>query len=276
MSQIQQPERPAIISPLARVGRFVAGAVGWVCGIALSLVALGAFLTPGEVGSGVIVLAAAALIIPPMNKLLRAKVPLLRPWSAPPLVALAAVAIAVSLAGGAGNGALTRSIKSPVVSNDKSRVAIDGNSGATANSQEIRVLWTTMVGATKPCDQASQKLADEVRRLGNGGFALTAYQLATAARKICWDASTQLRGLDASAVTPRVTRQALEKSIDGCATAYWAKSAAMMQIAEVLDGDFRPSKITSARQMADTASGQALSCALTFLAAAEEAGASLQ
>jgi hypothetical protein len=134
--------------------------------------------------------------------------------------------------------------------------------------KETKQLWRSVVAASEPCDAASKIAANAA----SSGDVYRLYEAAKTAEDACRVAHYALRELDAPASSADHVEEAFESSISKCAEAALMKQIAYSKIAEVADGNVRPSAVTDARDSVEAASSGSLVCAAAMMAAAAKAG----
>jgi hypothetical protein len=101
LSQDPRPESaPAQAASQSRVREIAGTAVGWLVGVFLVLAGLGGLLT--DLGAGLLILAAAAVVLPPVNAWLNAKLSLVIPGKVKALVVFVLIAGAAAVMAASG------------------------------------------------------------------------------------------------------------------------------------------------------------------------------
>lgn len=137
-----------------------------------------------------------------------------------------------------------------------------------------KTLWDQVAAQASPCDTTGKNLADYLGRRGASIY--EAYDLANAANRICGETATNIGRLRAPTEIPSQKREAFTEALTTCRNAYYAKSSAFSQMADVLNGDMRPSAVAEARQASERSQAGTMLCGLGFLKAVNDAGLSLE
>lgn len=133
---------------------------------------------------------------------------------------------------------------------------------------EVRRLWSAIVAAAQPCDSASEIIGAALK----SGSMFNLYEASTRGVAACREASMDIGGLDAPASADGDLENAFEQAIDKCSTSQVSKQIAFEQLAEVANGDQRPSAIVEAREKMTSAGSGGLYCAAAFIETAGKAG----
>jgi hypothetical protein len=133
---------------------------------------------------------------------------------------------------------------------------------------EARNLWEAVLAAAKPCDRA----ADDVSTSAKSGDVYRLYGAAKRGEEACQNASTAIGDMKPPASAEEDGEAAFSKAIDQCSTAQFARVRAFGKVAEVADGNMRPSAVTEAKEMLETAGAGGLYCAAGFFDAAGKSG----
>lgn len=137
-----------------------------------------------------------------------------------------------------------------------------------------KTLWDQVTAQAAPCDTTGKNLADYLGRRGASIY--DAYDLANSANRICGETATNIGQLRAPTEIPAAQRTAFTEALQTCRNAYYAKSSAFSQMADVLNGDMRPSAVAEARQASERSQAGTMLCGLGFLKAVNDAGLSLE
>jgi hypothetical protein len=129
-------------------------------------------------------------------------------------------------------------------------------------------LWQRVVNISAGCEAAARG----VTKASATGDVYTMYPAVKAAEEACRNASMATERLDAPEAADGKIEDAFEDGIEKCARGQLAKQMAFAKLAEVLDGDSRPSAVTEAKRRIETASEAGLYCAAGIVGAASEAG----
>lgn len=132
----------------------------------------------------------------------------------------------------------------------------------TEAKAEIEGLWASLTATTKPCDDANERVAAELSR--SRMSVVDAYDLARQGARLCSETWSSIRALPRPKAVNRESRKQFDKVLDGCADAYLARSAMLNEAAKVLNGDRRPSRLSTVRGLGGTAQAQTLTCVLAF------------
>jgi len=141
---------------------------------------------------------------------------------------------------------------------------------------EVTAMWTALKAATKPCDDANQRMSDVTEALGKGSTVYTAYDTATWASKVCWDSSGDLSSIPRPKSFPKPIRKKFDQAIDDCQEAYLYRSTSLTEMATVFNGDRRPSRISTVKGLSASATTKSLTCIMALTATAQEAGVKLE
>lgn len=134
---------------------------------------------------------------------------------------------------------------------------------------ETKAVWEELKSAVQPCDTASKKTADAFDKTTDA-YAL--YGVVTDAQEKCKQSWQTLNRLDPPSSASGEAKTALKEALDGCSTAYWMKYHAYEDMAEVINGDTRPSAVAKANSSMQDASNAQLMCVASFMSAGEKAG----
>lgn len=123
--------------------------------------------------------------------------------------------------------------------------------------------------AVAPCDAAS-KLVASASEKQRDVYGL--YEVVKDAEGRCTASWQNLRELEPPRSARGEVKKQFTEAIGNCGTAYWMKKEAYEKMANVLDGDMRPSAVATAKSSMEDASGAQLACVAGFMVAAEKAG----
>ncbi len=133
---------------------------------------------------------------------------------------------------------------------------------------EAAALWSNIVTEAKPCDNAGDRVASAAR----SGDVYRLYAVAKESQAACGSAVAATFQLKAPASAVGESKVAFENAIIKCGEAHSIKQIAFGKVADVADGNMRPSAVTEAREKLEVASGGGLYCAAAMMQAASKAG----
>lgn len=134
---------------------------------------------------------------------------------------------------------------------------------------DTKAMWDEILVAVAPCDAASKLVASASDRSGD---VYEVYEVVKEAESRCTVSWQALNDLDPPRSAKGQAKKHLAEAISTCSTAYWMKKEAYEKMAKVLDGDMRPSAVTTAKSSMEDATGAQLACVAGLMGAAEKAG----
>lgn len=135
----------------------------------------------------------------------------------------------------------------------------------------------TIMDGMSPCDQAGNALAERAGDLSSGRASI--YDAYNAARRV-ENACRQSWSTIGSASVPKefegLVEDKAEETLEICQNAALAKQMAASTMAEVFDGDTKPSKMAEAQEQASTAQAGVLACVASIFTTAGQAGVDIE
>ena len=134
--------------------------------------------------------------------------------------------------------------------------------------REATALWASVVRIDEACSSASKRVA----KAGASADPYQIYPAAKAAEEACSSASSETNKLLPPASLDGSQKTAFADAIEKCGQAQMVRSTAYSKVAEVVDGNLRPSAVTEAKENLQTAQSASIFCAAGFFDAAAKAG----
>jgi hypothetical protein len=145
------------------------------------------------------------------------------------------------------------------------------------HSIAINAFQSNVISSMKPCDKASQVLADVSVRISNGRNSIyDGYAAASATEDNCRNSWSAVSKLEPPASLPSAAHKKADETLERCEGAMLAKQMAAGKMAEIFDGNMRPSKVQEARELADGAQAGIFACAAGFFLIANESGVDIK
>lgn len=132
---------------------------------------------------------------------------------------------------------------------------------------EAKELWASIIRIDELCSDASKKVA----KASGAGDIYEIYPAAKHGSEACSSASTDTDNLLPPASLDGEKKNAFQEAIQKCSQAQMLKSTAYSKLAEVVDGNTRPSAVTEVKEYLETAQSGGLYCAAGFFEAAAKA-----
>ncbi|MDE8654728.1 hypothetical protein, partial [Novosphingobium album (ex Liu et al. 2023)] len=129
----------------------------------------------------------------------------------------------------------------------------------------------SVMSAMAPCDEASNQLAEAGKKLGSGTSVYDVYPVARAAETACSTSWSRLSDLDVPSALQGEAADAADTTIESCKDASVAKQISAKSMAEVLDGNMRPSAIEEVKSNAEEAQRSILACVANIYVTAGKA-----
>ena len=133
---------------------------------------------------------------------------------------------------------------------------------------ETKTLWASLLQAIEPCDRAAEQVAKTTKT----GNIYEVYPAAKAGTEACGEASRAVEALSPPNSATGEVAAAFEKGLDACENGQQARTVAFSKLAEVADGDMRPSAVTEVKEYMQAAGAAGLVCAAGMLEAATKGG----
>jgi hypothetical protein len=136
----------------------------------------------------------------------------------------------------------------------------------------VQSFQSSVFDRMKPCDEAASDLAKLTSGLADGrGSIYDGYSAAKRTENACRQSWSDLSDLEAPAGLSDKGNAKAKETIETCTNAVLAKQMAASQMAEIFDGNMRPSAVEDAKQKAEAAQMGILACAAgVFVVASEE------
>ncbi|MBS0296426.1 MAG: hypothetical protein JSR45_08950 [Proteobacteria bacterium] len=151
--------------------------------------------------------------------------------------------------------------------------SLQANGGAepkTAQADFDRVN-ANFVAAVQPCEHGWTTVQPALK----SGNVQDGYNIATTAKTACMTAWTGVNSVKFGDATPQPHRDKLNNDLNECSHAYLTKATALSGIAEVLNGDGKPSKVQQVQYEIASANEKVTSCLTNYAADAKAAGMKL-
>jgi len=142
-----------------------------------------------------------------------------------------------------------------------------------ASTAAASQLWTRINSTVAGCDAASKAVADAAGARNPSPYVL--YPLLQRAESICRSEGLDVGQLDIPDDIPARHRDGFKEALETCSNAYLAKMSAFGAMAEVLDGNVRPSAVSAAQEGAERAQAGVMLCGIRYMKAANDAGLEL-
>jgi hypothetical protein len=141
----------------------------------------------------------------------------------------------------------------------------------------INAFQSEVADAMKPCDKASQSLAEIAQRIAKGRATIyDGYSAASKTEEHCRDSWSSVSKLASPDSLPSAAKDKADETLDRCEGAMLAKQMAAAKMAEIFDGNLRPSAVQEAKELADGSQAGILACAAGFFLIADEAGVDIK
>lgn len=150
------------------------------------------------------------------------------------------------------------------------RLAAEANNRRATLRTEVKALFAEVTRLDSECARGSEKASTLLKR----GNVYAAYPIVRDARTTCSEAGRGIRALNAPPSTDGEGEDAFEEAITVCANGQDMKSLAFIKLAEVLDGDMKPSTVTTAKEYMEQGGNASMYCAAKFITAASKVGVS--
>jgi hypothetical protein len=157
------------------------------------------------------------------------------------------------------------------------KVARSEDSSAEHNNDELKgqliASWKGLRAATSDCDQINKRLGDAIGAVSSGGGSMyDAYSLAHDGVEICRSAWSALGELTPPAAANASLQSEFSTTLENCRAAYLMRQESLETATTILDGDFRPSLVSSYKDQASLAQQGVIACAAGYMSAALKAG----
>lgn len=148
---------------------------------------------------------------------------------------------------------------------------------AEANKDELRgqliASWKSLRAATSDCDETNKRLGDAIGAVSSGGGSIyDAYSLARQGVETCRSAWSALGDLSPPAAADASLRSDFSTTLENCRGAYLMRQESLETATKILDGDFRPSLVSTYKDQAGVAQQGVMACAAGYISAALKAG----
>lgn len=145
------------------------------------------------------------------------------------------------------------------------------------HSGALNAFQSSVISTMKRCDKSSQTLADVAGRISNGRASIyDGYSAASNAEDNCRESWSAVSKLDSPESLPPTARDKADETLDRCEGAMLAKQMAAAKMAEIFDGNMRPSTVQEAKELAEGSQAGILACAAGFFLIANEAGVDIK
>ena len=124
------------------------------------------------------------------------------------------------------------------------------------------------VATVQPCERGWTIVQPALK----SGNVQDGYNIAVNAKAACMNAWTGVDSVKFGEATPQPHRDKLNEDLKECSHAYLTKATALSVIAEVLNGDGKPSKVRQVQYEIASANEKTTSCLTTYAADAKAAG----
>ena len=262
--------------------------VGWSAGCFLALIGLLVLTTAGGFPEKITALgfmAAGAVALPPINRHLAAKMPVLGRSLAPLIAAFVLVIVSMIIGGVA---ATIQSALDPAAKAEREKMrearqeqreADERREAAEARAAARQALadrqaafnrfWSALTDASQPCERAQEDFAAQ---LGRRQFSVAAYDAASRGQQVCFSAHNAIRVMEVPEGIEGEASESIQKGIDACTEATLARMTFLDIAASVVDGDRRPSRLSAAQAQGQAAQTATLQCVVHITDGATKAG----
>jgi hypothetical protein len=145
-----------------------------------------------------------------------------------------------------------------------------GPQPATAQADFDRVN-ANVVAAVQPCERGWTTVQPALK----SGNVQDGYNIATTAKTACMTAWTGVNSVKFGDATPQPYRDKLNNDLNECSHAYLTKATALNGIAEVLNGDSKPSKVQQVQREIASANEKTTSCLAAYVGDAKASGVTM-
>jgi hypothetical protein len=145
------------------------------------------------------------------------------------------------------------------------------------HSDTVNSFQSSVLSSMKPCDNSSQALANVAVKISDGRASVyDGYSAASDAEDNCRESWSAVSKLDAPKSLPAAARDKANETLERCEGAMLAKQMAAEKMAEIFDGNMRPSTVQEAKELAEGSQAGILACAAGFFLIASEAGVDIK
>lgn len=156
---------------------------------------------------------------------------------------------------------------------DAAPIKKNGPAKPIDHSIALNAFQSSVTSAMKPCDKSSQILADTAVQISKGRNSVyDGYDAASATESSCRESWSAVSKLEPPDSLPAGAQDKAGETLKNCEGAMLAKQMAAEKMAEIFDGNMRPSAVREAKELADGAQASVLACAAGFFLIANEAG----
>jgi len=130
-----------------------------------------------------------------------------------------------------------------------------------AVTDAVLTLQTGIMNGMKPCDNAGTNLAEIASGLASGKNSIyDGYSAAKRTEESCRDSWRTISNLEVPVALEDEAEDKAEKTLDTCENAAIAKQMAAEKMAEIFDGNMRPSAVDEATKLSNNAQAGVLAC----------------
>ena len=136
-------------------------------------------------------------------------------------------------------------------------------------------LQSDIMEAVRGCDSAASSLADAAQGAAENGSVYEAYGAASRVEDACRGSYQLVREIEVGSALTGAAEDRAEETLETCENAMIAKQMGGATMAEVFDGDMRPSKVQEATENAEAGQLGVMACVAGIYETAGAAGVSL-
>lgn len=136
--------------------------------------------------------------------------------------------------------------------------------------QDAIAIYKAVISATADCDISSKKMADAMQ----GGDMVFAYRTANTAEDSCLGTGSQIRKIKVADSIQGEHREAAEKALEACDTAYVMKWSGARKLKAIIDGDSSPSSLADFQETTELVQTGQMMCSGGLVVLATSLGAS--
>jgi hypothetical protein len=139
--------------------------------------------------------------------------------------------------------------------------------------EQLIASWKSLRAATSDCDETNKRLGDAIGAVSSGGGSIyDAYALARDGVETCRSAWSALGELGPPPAADASLRSDFSTTLESCRGAYLMRQESLETATKILDGDFRPSLVSTYKDQAGVAQQGVMACAAGYMSAALKAG----
>lgn len=141
----------------------------------------------------------------------------------------------------------------------------------------VNAFQKDVMAAMKSCDESSKTLADVATKISNGRNSIyDGYAAASAAETSCQESWSEVSKLEAPDALPDAAQKQADETLEVCENAVIAKQMGAEKLAEIFDGNMRPSTVQEAKELGERAQAGILACAAGFFLVADKANVDIK